>query len=158
MGKEESEKLVKVFFELEQDEDGYPPVTHESVWATQVEQGLYRLGNIPFFARGVAYEDIVSAVRKDDGTLGFVDVVQPSGHSTLRVIAYEESDAPVLRRKLEKFGCDTEQSHIPNLFAVDVPPSVPLDAVRHLLDADNASERWEYEEACLGHGEPSPRE
>lgn len=156
MAEDNSGKFVKIFFELEQDDDGYPPVTCESVWATPVEQGLYRLGNIPFFARGVAYEDVVSAVRKDDGTLGFVDVIQPSGHSTLRVIAYEESDAPVLRRKLEELGCDTEQSHIPNLFAVDVPPSVSLEAVKHLLEADNASERWEYEEACIG--ERSPRE
>jgi len=77
-------------------------------------------------------------------------VVRPSGHSTLRVIVYEESDAPGLRRQLEELGCDTEQSHIPNLFAVDVPPSVSLEAVRQLLDADTASEHWEYEEACLG--------
>ncbi len=150
MASDISENLVKVFFELQQDEDGYPPVTCESVWATPVAQGLYRLGNIPFFARGVAYEDVVSAVRKDDGTLGFVEVVRPSGHGTLRVIVYEESDAPGLRRELEEIGCDTERSHIPNLFAVDVPPSVSLEAVRHLLDADTASERWEYEEACLG--------
>jgi len=126
MAGDDSENLVKIFFELQQDEEGYPPVTCESVWATPVAQGLYRLGNIPFFARGVAYEDVVSAVRMDDGTLGFVEVVRPSGHSTLRVIAYEESDAPVLRHKLEEIGCDTEQSHIPNLFAVDVPSSVSL--------------------------------
>ena len=147
---DKSENLVKVFFELQQDEEGYPPVVCESVWATPVAQGLYRLGNIPFFARGVSYEDVVSAVRKDDGTLGFVEVVRPSGHSTLRVIVYEESDAPGLRHELEELGCDTEQSHIPNLFAVDVPPSVSLEAVRQLLDADTASEHWEYEEACLG--------
>ncbi len=133
----------------------YPPVKCESVWAMPVESGLYRLDNIPFFARGVAYADVVSAIKKDDGTLGFVDVVQPSGHSTLRVIAYEESDAPVLRRKLEELGCDTEQSHIANLFAVDVPPSVSLEAVQHLLGENGASERWEYEEACLL--DPSPR-
>lgn len=154
MASDTSENLVKIFFELQQDEDGYPPVTCESVWATPVAQDLYRLGNIPFFARGVAYEDVVSAVRKDDGSLGFVEVVRSSGHSTLRVIAYEESDAPVLRRKLEELGCDTEQSHIPNLFAVDIPPSVSLEAVKHLLDTDTASERWEYEEACLGEQFP----
>jgi hypothetical protein len=147
---ENSEHLVKVFFELQQDEDGYPPVTCESMWATPADEGLYRLDNIPFFARGVAYEDIISAVRRDDGTLGFVKVIQPSRHSTLRVIVYEDSEVPALRHELETLGCDTELSHIPNLFAVDVPPSVSLDAVRHLLDAGNVSERWEYEEACLG--------
>ncbi|MCY1075619.1 DUF4265 domain-containing protein [Archangium lansingense] len=149
MSGEESEQLVKVFFELQQDEDGYPPVTCESMWAKPVGDGLYRLGNIPFFARGVAYEDVVSAVRRDDGTLGFVEVVRPSGHSTLRVIIYEASEAPALRHELEVLGCDTEQSHIPNLFAVDVPPAVSLEAVRRLLEAGIASERWEYEEACL---------
>ncbi|KFA89393.1 DUF4265 domain-containing protein [Archangium violaceum] len=150
MAGEESEQLVKVFFELEQDEDGYPPVTCESMWATPVGNGLYRLGNIPFFASGVAYEDVVSAVRRDDGTRGFVEVVRPSGHSTLRVIVYEASEVPALRQELEALGCDTELSHIPNLMAVDVPPAVPLDSVRSLLETGTASERWEYEEACLG--------
>ncbi len=115
---------VKVFFELQQDEDGYPPVTCESLWATPVGNGLYRFDNIPFFARGVAYEDVVSAVRRD-------------------------AKAPELRRELEALGCDTEQSHIPNLFAVDVPPSVSLEEVRRLLETGDASEHWEYEEACL---------
>lgn len=149
MAGEESEQLVKVFFELQQDEDGYPPVTCESMWATPVGDGLYRLGNIPFFARGVACEDVVSAVRRDDGTLGFAEVVRPSRHSTLRVIIYEASEVPALRQDLEALGCDTELSHIPNLFAVDVPPAVPLDEVRRLLEAGTASARWEYEEACL---------
>jgi hypothetical protein len=149
MAGDASEHSVKVFFELQQDEDGYPPVTCESIWATSVGDGLYRLDNIPFFARGIAYEDIVSAVPREDGTLGFVEVVRPSGHSTLRVIAYDAARAPALRRELESLGCDTEQSHIPNLFAVDVPPSVSLDEVRRLLEAEDASEHWEYEEACL---------
>jgi len=151
MAVEESEHLVKVFFELQQDEEGYPPVTCESMWATPVGDGLYRLGNIPFFARGVAYEDVVSAVRRDDGTLGFVEVVRPSRHSTLRVILYEASEAPALRHELEALGCETELSHTPHLFAIDVPPAVSLDAVRRLLEAGTASERWEYEEACLGN-------
>ncbi|HYO56854.1 DUF4265 domain-containing protein [Archangium sp.] len=150
MAGEDSEHLVKIFFELQQDEDGYPPVTCESMWATPLGDRLYRLGNIPFFARGVAYEDVVSAVPQDDGTLGFIEVVHPSGHSTLHVIVYEASEVPALRHELEALGCDTELSHIPNLFAVDVPPSVSLDAVRRLLEAGNASERWEYEDACLG--------
>ncbi|WP_375771809.1 DUF4265 domain-containing protein [Archangium gephyra] len=150
MAGEESEQLVKVFFELQQDEDGYPPVTCESMWATPVGDGLYRLGNIPFFARGVAYEDVVSAVQRDDGTRGFVEVVRPSGHSTLRIIVYEASEAPALRHELEALGCDTELSHIPNLVAVDVPPAVSLDEIRRLLEMGTVSERWEFEEACLG--------
>ncbi len=45
---------VKIVFELQQDEDGYPPVTRESLWATPTDGGLYRLDNIPFFAHGCA--------------------------------------------------------------------------------------------------------
>ena len=63
MAGDDSENLVKGCFELQQDEEGYPPVVCESVWATPLGQGLYRLGNIRYFARRVAYEHVVGAVR-----------------------------------------------------------------------------------------------
>jgi hypothetical protein len=143
-----SERYVKVFFELEQDEDGYPPASVESLWALPVGEGLFKLDNIPFFATGVAVDDIVSA-QEEGGVLRYREVVQPSAHSTLRVIVYDEAEVARVRALFSEKGCSTELSHIPGLIAIDVPPAVSLEALKPILDEGRAQERWDYEEACL---------
>lgn len=143
-----SERHCKIFFKLEQDEDGYPPVSVESLWALPVGEGLFKLDNIPFFATGIAVNDIISA-EDEGGVLWYREVVQPSAHSTLRVIVYDENEVAQVRALFKEKGCPTELSHIPGLFAMDVPPEVPLEALKPLLDEGRAQERWDYEEACL---------
>jgi hypothetical protein len=143
-----AEEYVKIFFELEQDEDGYPPASVESLWARSVGEGLFKIDNIPFFATGVAVDDVVAAIP-DRGVLQYKDVVQPSGHSTLRIIVYEESQAAEVRALFKRMGCSTELSHVPGLIAVDVPPSVSLESLRRMLDEGRSQGRWDYEEACL---------
>lgn len=46
-----TEHRVKILFELEQDEDGYPPASTETLWASRAGDGLFKIDNIPFFAR-----------------------------------------------------------------------------------------------------------
>ena len=142
------ERQVKVLFDLEQDEDGYPPASAETLWAIQVGEGLFKIDNIPFFALGVALNDVVSA-EPEEGVFRFKDVVHDAGHSTLRVVVYDPSDVPAARKLFHDMGCSTEQSHLPKLFAIDVPPSVSLEEVRRVLSAGQEQERWVYEEACL---------
>ena len=143
-----SERHVKVFFQFEQDEDGYPPATVESLWALPKDEGLFQLDNIPFFATGVALGDIVSATE-EKGVLRFQEVIQPSGHSTLRVAISKVADVPAVRVLFEQKGCSVEQSHLPRLIAVDVPPSIPLESLHPVLEAGREQGRWDYEEACL---------
>ncbi len=143
-----SGKHVKILFDLEQDEDGYPPASAETLWAVQVGEGLFKIDNIPFFVLGIAVEDVVSAVP-EEGVFRFKEVVQPSGHGTLRVVVYDPSDVPAVHALFKQMGCSTEQSHLPRLIAIDVPPSVSLDELKRMLDAGREQERWGYEEACL---------
>ena len=56
---------IKIRFELQQGENGYPPDRWETVWANEVQPGVYAIDNIPFFVRGISSEDVVEA--KDDG-------------------------------------------------------------------------------------------
>ena len=143
-----TEERVKVVVKLEKDEDDYPPVEYEGLWASSVGEGLFQIDNVPFFAKGIAWGDIVSATTEHD-ELRFRQVVRPSGHSTLRLMLYDEGEFPSVRKFLEELGCAIERSHIPGLISVDVPPSVSLDELRKTLDAGEAQERWGYEEACL---------
>lgn len=143
-----AEDLVKVVVKLEKDEDDYPPADYEGLWALPVGEGLFQIDNVPFLARGIALGDIVSATVEQQ-ELRFREVVRPSGHSTLRLIIYDEKDLPSVRAQLEEMGCSIERSHIPGLISVDVPPTVSLPVLRKTLDEGEAQERWGYEEACL---------
>ncbi|MDC0711688.1 DUF4265 domain-containing protein [Stigmatella sp. ncwal1] len=135
-------------FELEQDEEGYPPASAETLWAIKVDDGLFKIDNMPFFALGIAVNDIVSATQ-EEGAFRFKEVVQPSGHSTLRVVVYDPADVPAVRALFKELGCETELSHLPRLLAVDVPPTLSMEELRKVLDSGRQQDRWGYEEACL---------
>ena len=80
---------VKLKFCIEPDEDGYPPFSVESVWASPLPDGTYQLDNIPFFTYDAADGDVVTA-KVVDGELFFDGVAQASGNSVVRVIVNDE--------------------------------------------------------------------
>jgi Domain of unknown function (DUF4265) len=145
----------KVFFSLEQDEDGYPPVTVESAWAVQREDG-YELDNIPFYARSVACADLVAVRADETGRLWYEHVIRPSGHSTVRVLLARKEDVGPLRERLRELGCASEISDMPRLISVDIPPTVKYVDVRKFLDEGEHEGRFEYEEGCLAQQDPTP--
>jgi hypothetical protein len=147
------ENYKKISFELEQDKDGYPPDRWERLWAYEVEPNLYSLDNIPFFAKGVSSGDVISTESKGE-ELHFKNVVRPSGNSVFRIYVSDPADSESARQSFRELGCESEQSHIPKLFAVEIPSNVPFDPVARLLTAGEENGRWEYEEGVLRHPVP----
>lgn len=139
---------VKMLVHLEQDEDGYPPTTEESMWVRPLGEGLFQVDNIPFFASDIALEDVVAA-DPEKGVWRFRQVVRRSGHATLRLIIYDVAEVPAVIERFARLGCISERSHIPGLIALDVPPSTPWAEVKRLLVEGETQELWGYEEACL---------
>ncbi|MGH7717996.1 MAG: DUF4265 domain-containing protein [Gemmatimonadaceae bacterium] len=138
----------KIGFRLVRDEDGYPPADWEHLWARAVGDDQYVIDNTPFFVRGISFGDVVAAER-ESGQLVFRQLVQPSPHSTLRVILFRKDLVVRLRQRMRELGCATELSHVPGLIAVDVPPGVSLESVRQVLDVGEKAGDWEYEEAAV---------
>ncbi|MCX4245981.1 DUF4265 domain-containing protein [Paraliomyxa miuraensis] len=136
---------MKVLFEVE-NEGGQ--VEFESLWAIPVPNG-YQLDNIPFYARNVAYNDIISAQADQDGALRYAGLNAASGHSTIRLWFADELNVAKVRDHLREMGCSSELD-LSRLVAVDVPPSTPYSRVRAYLDQLEAAGVFEYEEACLG--------
>jgi hypothetical protein len=139
---------VKMLVRLEQDEDGYPPTTEESLWVIPLGQGLFQVDNTPFFAWDLALGDVVAAAP-EDGLWRFRQLVRRSGHATLRLIVYDVAEVPSIIERFTRLGCLSERSHIPGLIALDVPPSTSWAEVKQLLTEGEANERWGYEEARL---------
>jgi hypothetical protein len=143
---------VKVLFPLERDEDGYPPVDVEGIWSVKGDENLWRIQNIPFFVKDVSYDDVVEVERRDD-ELWFRSVAHKSLYSTIRLIVYDthkEQLSPILIR-LEGFGCSWEQSHLPLLVAIGIPPDADINLVFDYLDTLEEQEIATFEVGSLRH-------
>jgi hypothetical protein len=138
----------KIFFELEQDGSGYPPVATESLWAIPTDNPTeYILDNIPFFERVATIGDRV-AVEELDGRLWHRATVQRSDHSLLRVAGLDGNDPAPVGKELEALGCSWELDAAHHLIAVDVPPGA-LDRVQAVVARRATSGTIDYEEAIL---------
>lgn len=142
---------VRIHFQLEQDEDDYPPVAVETLWAQPGEiEGEYVIDNIPFFVRDATLEDTI-AIREEDGLRWFDRVIRSSGNSLIRVICYDRGYVPTVRDHLAALGCSTEYAGTHNLIAVNIPEGVNLDSVLEFLDQESKAERIGYEGPLLRH-------
>ena len=148
---------VKVHFELTQDSTRHSPATSEALWAVRLGPAQFRLDNIPYFVCGVSCFDIIEAQEETTGHFKYLRLVEPSGHSTLRVTLYDKGGdhrsmkerVHELRNQLHALGCSSEISHIAGLISVDVPPDTVLSDVRSVLDGGMTRGEWDYEEATL---------
>lgn len=144
---DDTKNYIKVKFILQQDEDGYPPSTVETVWAETTANGFV-IANIPFFALGVSEGDIVE-IEHANGENIFTGVVSYSGHSTVRIVVFDLSNVDDVCQHLIGLGCLIEKSHIPGLLAVDIPPEVDTDVLRQYLAEGEEAEFFSYEEAAV---------
>ncbi|MEV7972961.1 DUF4265 domain-containing protein [Cellulomonas sp. NPDC089187] len=142
---------VTIRFALEPDEDGWPPVASEGIWAQPLGDGRYRLDNTPWFVRGTSANDVVAAAPDAAGTLWCSSTIGQSDRLTVRVIPRD--DGPLrgeCQGVLDAFtplGVTGEGLTQPlHLVALDIGPAVDLGAVKRLLDAGENDGRWFYEE------------
>jgi Domain of unknown function (DUF4265) len=182
---------VKILFKLEQDEDGYPPVTVEGLWATRLADDTVEVDSIPFFVRDTSLGDVVR-VELIEEELFFASTVIPnctkllefwraervatstvwrrwkgiwavfpdsleseqnritqSMNSTYRLLVTDVEQVEEVRHWLHALGCDSEQSHIPRLIAVNIPDHVDMRILTSSLDDQSAKGVFEFEEAAL---------
>ena len=137
---------TKMFFEILSNDSDSMEV--ESIWVTPCEEG-YMIDNIPFYAKGVAYKDVMSAKKTDDG-LYADELLSASQHSTIRIWFANEKLVALTRQELKAMGCGSEISDSPRLIAVDIPPVIEYGHIKKYLDDGELSGKWDYEEACLG--------
>lgn len=140
---------VKRYFQLTQDEDDYPPVSVESVWAVPTEDPRqFVLDNVPFFVLNATLGDtVIASVR--DGAYWFEKVVQHSGNSLIRVVFFDGVQRKRIAQELKRIGCSTEYLEAHALLAVNIPAGVPLALVQVYLQREAAAEYLDYEEPML---------
>lgn len=145
--------LVKVRFTLP-PEDRSQGVEAESLWAEVVNEGRFRIDNIPFYAYEISLGDIITG-EPDGDRIAFGRVLKRSGHSTYRVLVkdekgFESTSFLKLWHQLERLGCSYEVAKR-RWIAIDVPPSTDVFAVYRILEDGENTGVWSFEEGHCGH-------
>ena len=129
-------KLTQIYVDLphHQGADG------EAIWALPLGDDTFELRNVPFYAYGLNFRDVVHAVAPGaDKPPEIVSVVKRSGHATLRVFLDDAAPADArasLFAAFERFRAVSEKATASYL-AVDVAPDGDMAGLRAELD------RWE---------------
>lgn len=144
------EALLKMAIRLEPG--GWCGLDVENVWVEPLGGGRYRLQNTPFYAFGLAAEDVVTCQDRD-ARLWFTKAVSRGGHSSYRIIRFRNVTPDTFKqywKPLESLGCSYE-SDGKRYYAVDVPPEVDTQAAYKLFEKGHAARVWDFEEGYCGH-------
>ena len=125
--------MEKILFALDV-EDGWPPFGTEGVWCERVGDN-FRIKNVPFFIRGLAFNDIFAAELDPVNEHIFeFTVIERSGHSVVWLMNNGDLDLAQFRNQLLEIGCSYEGFPQFALGSIDVPPSVNFESLDELLD------------------------
>ncbi|MCB9344166.1 MAG: DUF4265 domain-containing protein [Lewinellaceae bacterium] len=135
-------KVILVYKDIEDE------IAEEVIWAEELENGYYRIDNIPFYAPNLAYNDVI-AVEDDEGVLYFDNLIKSSGHSTVQIIFFKEIEAKRVLPKLESLGCNWEGIKDQPYYSIDIPPNINYSNVKQFLDEQSENKILDYKESCL---------
>lgn len=139
--------MEKIVFKL--DANAWHGSATETLWATPLGLNTFRVENSPFYAFGVSFDDIVSAVPTPEG-LVFSGVIDRGGHSTYRLINIDTTKFSFFWPQVQQLQCTYEEG--PNgLLAVDVPPNANIHLVYEKLEDGERAGAWDFEEGHCGH-------
>lgn len=137
-----------MFVALERDADGYPPWDEEEIWAIPAGERLFRLDAVPTFACGLSHRDVVSV--RAVAQRWYVDsLVEPHGHSTVRVVLFDDARHDTLMALGNRHGVHVDHTPVPGLFAIDIPPDKPFGEIVADLQGGLDRHWWDYEECAV---------
>lgn len=110
----------------------------ETFWAKPLGDDRFQLCNVPFYAYGLNFGDVVVAHKdeEDEDLLVIDHVERPSGHRTFRIMPSDDGDALALSAALEEItelGVGVERANA-TLLAIDCPPEVDADEIFDRLE------------------------
>jgi len=125
--------VEKVAFALDVD-NGWPPIATEDVWCEKTGS-IYELGNAPFFIKGLALGDKISAELDAVNRCVFeFTAVEPSGHSLVWIAELDGLELEPYKDELVDLGLNIEVFSQFKHYTVDVPASVDRYEVNTMMD------------------------
>jgi hypothetical protein len=138
--------LVRTWIFIEKDEVGYPESQDwEDLWGHPTSEGRLLIESVPFFAKGVARGDQVTAAVSEEGFLAVDKITERGGHSTFRIWVAE-----VLAGSLDQVVSDLEgmgavvEVTLQRLLAIDADPEYE-SAIWDYLEQGTQRAAWELQ-------------
>lgn len=154
---EGSTERIQVEFALDRDEEGWPPVDREKIWANALSPDVVQVDSIPWFVRNIALGDLISVRPSREGAAAFIEKLKWSGNCTVRIVPLGDDSKAGIRGVIERisgFGVELEVLGQFGLVAANVRPSVDLVGLKEALDLGEKQGLWSYEEGCVGGAWP----
>src|SRR5437016_4416599 len=142
------EDLPEIYIRLHKDELGYPPGQWEQLKVEQTQDpDIFRIKNIPFYARGLAWEDEVCVTTSEEGYYPvFNSVVKRSGYSTVRLWISEGEERQELIDYFTKRETFLEFNG--RLVALAIPRQKYDEVMEHVCNEKDKG-RWGAEDGFL---------
>ncbi|HUN82793.1 MAG TPA: DUF4265 domain-containing protein [Terracidiphilus sp.] len=153
--REKWEQWPDLYVRLQKDELGYPPKEWEQLKGEPTgQENVYRIKSIPFYARGIAFDDEVATETSPEGYSPVVaKVVKRSGFSTMRISLSEKEDRNAIIQDFTRRGAFLEFNG--RLVAVAIPRNV-FDEVSDYICEEKDTARWDAEDGFLIVDDPNP--
>jgi hypothetical protein len=144
------DKFTKILFRFYSDV--LEEWTVETMWAEviNVDDGLYKLDSIPFYAPLVASDDIVFAEYDEyEKMLTYRKTIEYSGNSTIHVVIMDKAtEINGIRDSFKEYGCVSEKLNY-RYFAMEIPVGLDYKPIKQKLDELENDEIISYAESCL---------
>lgn len=114
----------------------------EGVWATRIEENLYRLNNIPFFTSGFSAGDEIYTEHLSKPVNTF-DIITPSNNSTVLVISQIESHWKQVKKLCQNNDCEAESALSRLSNAISIPSTVSVTSLINQLESlEKVQKSW----------------
>jgi Domain of unknown function (DUF4265) len=143
-----------MYFSTPMDDEGYPPTEVESIWVKRLSDTEFVIDNIPFFASEIALNDRVRGQITQEGQLWFDSLIEPRGHSTIRVIVIDQALFETVVKEVKGLVESCEIYRDICLIAVDVPTSTDISPLLIYLQKKLSDGIIDFEEGAMRHNHP----
>lgn len=143
MASKENKRVVSLKFALEV-EDGWPPVSVESLPFEMKSTEEYLLLKPPLFVKDLSVGDVISALKfNQDGSLISWQHTVRSARTTVWLLRLKQTDE--IKRALDslrKLGCNTVGLDLVGCYSIDVPDTIKMadvDMILSRLDSNSVA-------------------
>jgi len=145
-------KTVKIDFPLDVDEDGYPPISVETMNGIKLENNLIQIDNTPFFIEGIAVGDKVRCNKsKKNKNYQFVELIEEGKNKSISIIFINDACKEDVYQYLKSLNCYCEYGEFRdfNMLAVDIKDSVRYSDIEQYLMKKELIGAISYAELCV---------
>lgn len=140
--------MVQVKIQFDLGEEGWDGSESETLWAEPTQTGFV-LDNIPFFKKGVCYQDVVEGEEISEGLYRYVKTLNKSTNSLYRILFEPDKAASAINllHQFEKLDCfyETNEMHEVTLVAINISSSANIDEVWKIIGVGKDSGVWDVQ-------------